>query len=80
MAILPEELYELVHLHEIWAHHNRLHNLPKGFVRMSELEVLDLHKTIGSVDYLRELARMTSLRYLNVQGNKLNSLPNVLKK
>jgi internalin A len=71
---LPERLFELTQLQELYLDENQLTELPEGLFELTQLQILSLQQ-----NQLRELPErlfeLTQLQTLHLNGNQLRELP-----
>jgi Leucine-rich repeat (LRR) protein len=71
---VPEEVFELDHLHHLDLRHNRLVYLPKELSKLSHLKGLYLNNN-RLKELPDELTGLEKLQVLKVEGNRLKRLP-----
>lgn len=74
---LPDEIYRLENLRELFVSNNSLEKLPVTINRLKKLELLDV--SVNNLTTLEQVSFMPLLRILNICGNvRLDKLPNQL--
>lgn len=74
---LPDEIYRLENLRELFVSNNSLEKLPVTINRLKKLELLDV--SVNNLTTLEQVSFMPQLRILNICGNvRLHKLPNQL--
>uniref|UniRef100_A0A182UE72 Uncharacterized protein n=1 Tax=Anopheles melas TaxID=34690 RepID=A0A182UE72_9DIPT len=74
---LPEDIYKLENLRELFLANNALEKLPIAIGRLKKLELLNL--SANNLATVEQLAFMTNLRVLDISGNvRLSQLPSQL--
>ena len=74
---LPPTLSNLVHLRELFLHHNKLKEIPLSICKLQCLELLWLgHNDIVRIPF--EIRNMSSLKRLHLDNNKIEEFPNFL--
>uniref|UniRef100_A0A182R0I0 Uncharacterized protein n=1 Tax=Anopheles farauti TaxID=69004 RepID=A0A182R0I0_9DIPT len=74
---LPEDIYKLENLRELFLMNNALEKLPVTIGRLKKLELLNL--SANNLTTVEQIAFMTNLRVLDISGNvRLSQLPNQL--
>uniref|UniRef100_A0A182NLW7 E3 ubiquitin-protein ligase LRSAM1 n=1 Tax=Anopheles dirus TaxID=7168 RepID=A0A182NLW7_9DIPT len=74
---LPEDIYKLENLRELFLMNNALEKLPVTIGRLKKLELLNL--SANNLASVEQIAFMTNLRVLDISGNvRLSQLPNQL--
>ena len=75
---IPEEVFDNVHLRELYLFNNEIMELPESIGKLTQLEVLDLAN--NGLEILPDaICRLKSLNRLNLQNNTISRLPECIK-